>query len=230
MILQFMGPIHGDFSFIRKNYSPTPDWLILIGSIGAWPDPNIVDNATRKYGAGEFSKLYYEHTQFPIQTLFISGPHEDHNWLHRRTLNGNLDILPNLTYLKNGYKTTIGNTLNTVSIIGVGKTYSKKHNKNNKPNTRYYTEKDVQTACANGPTDILISHTGLFNEQYGNYKCAAKGLKQIIYATRPALFVHSGFNCFKEYLFLDTKCFSLKKYQSLTLDWNNNLFNVLNIS
>src|SRR3989337_379306 len=97
------------------------------------------------------------------------------------------------------------------------KTKAKNFTKDNQRNTRYYTEKDVQTACANGLTDILISHTGLFNEQYGNYKCAAKGLKQIIYAARPTLFVHSGFNCFKEYLFLDTKCFSLKKIKSLTL-------------
>jgi len=229
LILYFVGALNGNYDLIRGRLDPRPDWVLCVGSFGAWPDPQAVDRATKKKGVGEFPEHYLQQTTFPYPTLFVEGTHDDHRWLHKRSLKGNFSVLPNVTHLSNGNTTTIGDTQHSLQVLGLGKPYSDSYALQPIPfspwDRSWYTRAEVATACAAGPVDILLTHEGLHGEQYGKFQCKAQGIQKIIYATRPKLFVHGHFNTFRQYRFLETDCYSLANGQVLRAEYNGQSFN-----
>lgn len=201
----------------EKELGIFASWVISPGSVGVWPDFKNLDRATRRHSdEGDFYRLYYEKWIAPRNTLFIAGAHEDHAWLQRKWESKNNQILGNFWFLNNGYQTCIGPT-----ILGLGKVFSPKTFKT-KPLNKHYSRKEIQRACSCGPTDILLTHQGPMNVVFGNKKSNSEGIKSLIYATRPKLLIHSGYDHSKKYDCLETKCISLAKMEILVLKWDFN--------
>ena len=164
---------------------------------------------------GGFPRRYLEQEPVPRPTLFVEGPHEDHAWLQDRAKRGELDLVPGLTWLMNGFSTTIGDADCQLQVTGLGKSYSPAGYSNG--SVKHYTYTDVQRACSAGPTDILLCHEGVEGEVYGNRRCEAKGIKKILYATRPKLLVHGHFNVSRQYEVLGVPAYSLANGEVLPL-------------
>lgn len=227
MILYFVGALNGDYAPITRRLDPEPDWVLCVGSFGVWPDPQAVDKASKRHGAGDFHRRYADQVPLPYPTLFVEGTHEDHRWLKSRTVRGQFEILPNATLLKNGNSTIIGDLDHSIKVLGLGKPYSPKMDGPHYPWVvpPYYTNREVEAACAQGPVDILLSHEGLHGQIYGGKACEAKGIQKIVYATRPKLMVHGHFNAYRKYSFMGTQCYSLANGQLLRAEYDGNSFN-----
>lgn len=229
MIIFLVGPVNGNIGRLYENIKniskmvARPDWVLCTGSFGCWPDPQHLDKATRRHGVGDFPRYYLNGWQAPNNTVFVAGPHEDHDWLNTRKTKNNLEVLKNISWLMNGYTCSIGTIDASVKVLGFGKTYS--------PNfftgspgyiagNKYYTAQDVQRACSAGPVDILLSHEGIQGNNYGGRKCQSPGVKEIMYATRPKLVVHGHYNHGEIYKTLGITTISLRNEEILPVEWN----------
>jgi hypothetical protein len=232
MIIYLIGAVNGNLKQMYNWINTTaqipqyPDWIICVGSLGCFPDPQRIDRATKKRGVGDFPELYLHQKNMPINTLFVEGPHEDHLWLDRRARSGYLDVLPNCTLLRNGNKTSIGSVEETLDVVGLGKPFSPKVFRDPGANTqkKYYTRSEVERACAAGPVDILVAHEGVYGENYGGRRCEAIGLKKIVYATRPKLIVHGHYNFSRIYKTLDTPTISLANGEVVIMEYKDGKF------
>jgi hypothetical protein len=91
----------------------------------------------------------------------------------------NTEILANVHYLANGYRTVIGEHGPPCRVTGLGRAYSEAtyRGEYHKKSYRHYTRHDVERACSSGPTDLLVIYEHL----------DAEGLRNVIFATRPQL-------------------------------------------
>jgi hypothetical protein len=134
----------------------------------------------------------------PYQTVFVQGKHDDHRWLNFMYSRGQLEVMPNLNWLLNGYKTHIGNGAD-VSLVGLGKVYSPIAYSGEKRKPGTYTRGEVERACSQGPTDILITHEAGKGAQIGSHISVAEGINNICYAIRPKIHIHGHYNFTKPY-------------------------------
>jgi len=186
MKLLLAGEIDGDIvNFYEKIKVHQPEWCLCTGSFGTWPDPRRVDRGTRQsVGAGDFASLYVKGFPNAVQTVYVSGVHEDHQWLKQCQAARNMEVLPSVHWLATGYKTNIGNWDENIRITGFGKVYSEStfNGGSGKRSHRHYTRQEFEKACSSGPTDILLFHE----------KPTNKVTHQIIFATQPKLIVYSA--------------------------------------
>lgn len=186
MKILLAGEIDGAIvNFYDKAKAHKPEWVLCTGSFGTWPDKAKVDRGTRKsVGAGDFPYLYANGFDNSVQTVYISGVHEDHKWLKQRQASRNMEVLPNIHWLATGYRTNIGNWDEDIRITGFGKVYSDAtfNGITGKRSGRHYTRHEFEKACSSGPTDILLFHEKPVN----------KITHQIIFATQPKLIVYSA--------------------------------------
>jgi hypothetical protein len=158
-----------------------PAWSLCPGSMGIWPDPYYLDRKSRKLAGKEFSVRYVHQQPLKHRVLFVRGAHEDHFWLRRRKeIGAGLELLPNLTWLADGYKTVLHNELR---VTGLGGVYSPRYYDSNegfKTKLRAYRRRQVEKACSSGKTDILLIHESPH----------CPGIDQIVFATRPQLIIH----------------------------------------
>ena len=213
MIISVVGPVLGRIEEalkgIQRHRIPI-DWLLCTGSFGVWPDHAKLDRATRqREGSGDFARWYLQGPENRLQTLFVSGVHEDHDWLKNRLQIGNMEVLSNIHWLANGYKTIIGDHETQLRVTGFGKVYSEStfNGQFTNKSKRHYTRQEFEKACSSGPTDILMLH-----EPPGN-----EWTRRLIFATRPKIIVHSGRKVQEPYVFMDTPTLSLSQgeYQFL---------------
>ena len=199
MIVFLAGDIHGRVSQfydkvldLENKLGVQADWILQTGNFGVWPDPLKIDRATRHHiDDVDFHKYYYNTLPVPRPTLFVAGKHEDHRWLNFKRDRGEMEILPNLHWLLNGFKTTIG-----LNVVGLGKAYSPKtyYEKRSRNALGHYTRADVERACSQGPTDILLPHEAPKGLQLGPHISEADGIEKVCFATRPTLLVHGHHN------------------------------------
>jgi len=186
MKLLLAGEIDGKIiDFYEKIKIHTPEWVLCTGSFGTWPDKAKVDRGTRQHvGVGDFPRLFASGFNNAVQTVYVSGVHEDHSWLKQRQAAQNMEVLPNIHWLATGYRTNIGNWDENIRITGFGKVYSEQtfNGVQGKRSNRHYTRPEFEKACSSGPTDII-----LFHERPDN-----KLTRQIIFATQPKLIVFSN--------------------------------------
>jgi len=186
MKLLLAGEIDGEIvNFYDKIKIHAPEWVLCTGSLGTWPDKAKVDRGTRQHvGVGDFPSLYASGFNNSIQTVYISGVHEDHAWLKQRQAARNMEVLPNIHWLATGYRTNIGNWDENIRVTGFGKVYSDStfNGTLGKRSHRHYTRNEFEKACSSGPTDILLFHEKPVN----------KVTHQIIFATQPKLIVYSA--------------------------------------
>lgn len=217
MRVALSGPIDGA---IKEFYDKLPEvpWALCTGDFGVWPDPAKIDRATRrKGGAQDFAYLYLHGFQAPVPTIFVSGTHEDHRWLEQRKgIPEGMEILGEVNWLMNGYKTHIGGHFDTLRVTGLGKVYSEAtfNGKFNRKSYRHYTRRELEKGCASGPTDILLLH-----------EAPAKPIKNLIYATRPKLIVHSD-RTYRKYSILDVPTIALPKHTIKIVEYQNEAFKV----
>ena len=219
--------LYNKISHIEKERGIHCDWILCTGSFGVWPDYKWIDRSTRVNGdPGDFSSLYLNQWVAPRQTLFVSGPHEDHFWLHRQFLNKNTQVLGNVYHLVNGYQTSIG-----LNITGLGKVFSPRayHKKidYNRPHSklwRYYTYNEVQNACSVGPTDILLCNQAPLGVNLNKKTSNAEGIKSVIYATRPKLVLHASMGVQTTYECLGSTVLSLNRDSIVPIEFNQDSF------
>lgn len=197
MILFLAGSVYGQINKfydkvldLEKELGCTADWVLQTGNFGVYPDPGTVSSPMRARGcSGDFAKLYVNQQGLPRKTLMVAGKHEDHAWLNRKVSANDLQLLPNLTLLLNGYKTHIGEMDEDRTIVGLGKAYSRKTYRYGRGASKrrhgHYTRTEVEKACSQGPTDILLLHEP--PKGFGD----AEGTDRICYALRPNLVLHN---------------------------------------
>lgn len=210
------GAIDGDIVKFYEEVDKIPgplDWILCTGNFGVWPDRNRIDKATRLKGkVGDFAKLYVSGWIAPVPLIFVAGSHEDHRWLKHRESRGDLEILPGITYLVQGNKTTIGKDEEILRVTGLGKVYSYKTfnwTRRTRKFYRHYTRNELNRACASGPTDILITHEAPNGISIGGFESKADGIRNLIYATQPKLVIHAAKKN-DSYTCVGTQCLALK--------------------
>lgn len=245
MILFFAGDIHGRISefyekviSLERELGLQADWVLQTGNFGIYPIAEFASREARKNGnLNEFAKLYMDKTPVPRNTLFVSGPHEDHRWMNTKFRNGEMELVPGLNWLVNGFSTTLVDSEDTLKITGLGKVYSpveyngkvqKKSVSVNKRLSRY-TRSEVERACSQGPVDIVLTHQAPSGENFGYISSESLGLSTILYATRAKLLVHGNYNYSKQYRIkaTNTEAISLKNMEILPYEFHNGRFQSL---
>jgi len=176
------GPVEGFLSpFFDAVEASQASWAVCAGDFGIWPDPARMDRASRQHGGLEFSKYYVGaiNREIRVPVLTIAGVHDDHQWLAQRKAANNTEILSNVHWLANGYKTQIGMHGLPCRVTGFGRVYSETtyRGQPGKRSWRHYTRQDMEKACSSGPTDLLVIYESL----------DAPDIVNIIFATRPKL-------------------------------------------
>lgn len=188
-------------------------WILSTGNLGVWPDPVRADRQARQTGVGDFLDYLVGKKRIPIPTLMVGGAHEDHVWIQRLIKRGDGELIENIHYLVNGNTTFIDDQETTLTVLGLGGTYSPKPN----PGYGHYTLKDVQKACAAGPVDIMLSHEAPDGEIFGSHRSEARGLNKICFATQPRVLFHGKYINTKYYQTKQTKtkavCVGTRDYQ-----------------
>ena len=205
MIFVLAGPLHGRiqqlYSSIKELEKGLPEpisWVLQLGDLGVYPDPSKMSKNSKRRGAeAQFASLYLQEEGVPIPTLFIPGLHDDLSFLNYRASCGSLEIIPNLHYLMPGFSGVIGDQVDKLSVVGLGKSYSPniysgKTKKGSKV-TKHYTRRDVERACSQGLIDLFLSYEAPAGEHIGpNLVSSAEGVQKICFATRPKLLAHRG--------------------------------------
>jgi hypothetical protein len=182
MIITLAGPAEGHLDrLFDAGKADEAAWIVCAGDFGVWPDPMRRDRAARQHGGNEFASRYVgsDSRLIKIPVLTVAGVHEDHRFLKERIAANNTEILSNVHYLANGYRTTIGFDGPACRVTGIGRAYSEAtyRGEYHKKSHRHYTRHDVERACSSGPTDLLVIYEHL----------DAEGLRNVIFATRPQL-------------------------------------------
>lgn len=213
MILSLAGPIDGHISE-ALSVAKGSDWLCCAGDFGVWPDP-----ALSPGDAGEFASRYIGATNDQIRTpiLTISGVHDDNRWLDRRASHvGGAEILSNVHFLRQGFKTTIGTDV-PCRVTGLGRAYSPStyEGKYNSRSHRHYSRHDLERACSSGPTDLLVVYESL----------DAPGIRNLVFATRPKLILTN--NLPNRPIYKDLQgipVISLGRREQAQIEWTENHF------
>lgn len=188
-------------------------WVLSTGNYGVWPDPVRADRQSRATGVGDFLDYLAGKKRIPIPTLMVAGRHEDHVWIQRMCKRGDAELLTGLHFLVNGNTTFIDDQDTSLTVAGLGGTFSPKPN----PGNGHYTTKEVQKACAAGPVDILLTHEAPDGETFGTHRSEAKGLNKICFATQPRVLFHGKYAETKYYTTKQTKtkavCVGSRQYQ-----------------
>ncbi len=187
MKIALAGPLEGDLSSFYSQMNQTnPHWVVCTGDYGVWPDPHRMDRAARTHASLDFSKYYVGNIEgLPniIPTLTLAGVHDDNRWLNHRQASNNVEILNNVHWLSQGYRTTIGWEGPPMRVTGLGRAYSEASfsGGRGKKAYRHYTRRETERACSSGPTDLLVLYEHV----------DAPGLRNVVYATRPRLILNT---------------------------------------
>lgn len=221
MNILLTGPVEGYLTPMFDHAKGSgAHWIVSGGDFGIFPDPQRMDRASRAHAGTEFSERYSGKNPaiINIPVLTVAGVHDDNRWLtHRQSVN-NTEILNNVHWLAQGYRTVIGfDEAAGLRVTGLGRAYSEAtYGGNfNKKSHRHYTRSDVERACSSGPTELLVLYEHL----------DAPGLRNIIYATRPKLILtvdHPNRKIYNEVQGIDV--ISLGRCESKLVEWDNGQF------
>ncbi len=219
MEIVLCGPIEGALDAFYDHINDSgAAWAVCAGDYGIWPDPARMDRASKKHAASDFAKRYVGITNkvIYVPTLTISGVHDDHKWLAQRKSADNTEILANVHWLANGYKTLIGWDT-AVRVTGMGRAYSEAtYGGNFGPKShRHYTRRDIERGCSSGPTELLVVYEHL----------DAPGIRNLVYATRPKLILNVEHPNQKSYTEIQgIPVIQLGRNECKTVSWENDRF------
>lgn len=221
MKILLAGPIEGHLDTFYEHIAQyEPHWAVCAGDFGIWPDTARMDRASRKHAGRDFSQHYVGAMKRPIviPTLTVAGVHDDNRWLAHRQSVDNTEILNNVHWLANGYRTSIGWD-SSIRVTGLGRAYSeqtfsgvagpKAH--------RHYTRRDIERGCSSGPTELLVVYEHL----------DAPGIRNLIFATRPKLVLgvaHTNQSSYEE--IQGIPILQLGRSETKLVSWENQRFNL----
>jgi predicted phosphodiesterase len=202
MLICAAGDIHGamdrlyqDVLTFEASLGIRFDYVLHVGDFGIWPDPSRVDKATRRHdGAGDFPVWLSENRKAPRPTLFIKGNHEDFVWLDSRP---NVEVLPGLSYLRNGCTVDIRDEdAGAIRIGAVGgcygpSDYQRRSDQLQGYTKRHYTFDEVERLASCRGVDIVLTHdapAGVRFERHRRgtgYVSEAAGLDVLVARVRP---------------------------------------------
>ena len=144
-----------------------------------------------------------------------------------------MELVPNLSWLVNGYSTMLEDNEDKLKVLGLGKVYSPtayagepvKGKKVNKRLSRY-TRAEVERACSQGPVDLILAHQAPTGHTFGSKISEAHGLSNICFATRPSLYVHGCYGVTKNYTISQTKtpALALASMSIVAYEYHNKRF------
>jgi hypothetical protein len=163
------GDIHGAMDHLYRDVLAFEavlgvrfDCVLHVGDFGIWPDTNRLDKSTRSHdGAGDFPAWFSEKRRVPRPTFFIKGNHEDFMWLDGRQ---DADVLPGLTYLRNGHTVDIQvRRGGQIRVGGVGgclgpSDYRRSSDQLQGNAKRHYTSDEIARLVDAGGVDIVLTH------------------------------------------------------------------------
>jgi len=201
MLICAAGDIHGamdqlyqDVFAFEASLGVRFDYVLHVGDFGVWPDPSRIDKATRHHeGAGDFSAWLKESRGAPRPTVFIKGNHEDFAWLDACH---DAELLPGLTYLRNGRTVDIQDQTGALRVGGIGGCYGPSDFRRRSDQLqgyakRHYTLDEIERLSAAGVTDIVLTHdapAGVRFERHrrgGGYISEAAGLDMLLAQVQP---------------------------------------------
>ncbi len=230
-----LGPLYERVMSLEQRVGVKADWVLQTGNFGVWPDPQRIDRHTRQNNDVDFYKYYLEHKGVPRPTVFVAGKHEDHRWLKESVARSKLTILPDLTFLINGYKTQIANE-GLVSLVGLGKVYSPHYFDGKRPKDKkrlsHYTRVETNLACSHDMADILITHEAPRWARLGHRVSEADGITGICHVLQPKLHIHGHHNVSKIYKnpTTHTPTISLAHKEVRALQYEDGVFTLLDCS
>ena len=224
MIFTAIPPVHGHFDDLDKGldllkglYNLHFGWNLCPGSMGIWPDPYYIDRKSADKDSREFSEKYFKQRSLGNKVLFVRGAHEDHHWLKRRRERGvGFELIPNLVWLADGYKTILEEDLR---VTGLGGVYSPQYYdkpERDKTRLRAYRRRQVERACSSGQTDILLIHEHPSTE----------GVSSIVFATRPQLIIYPSkdvdYHDENPFSKIDVMCCGIPRgHHPVVFEWKN---------
>lgn len=238
MIVYVAGDTHGDiYSFIENIYkvqketSLVPSIILHTGNFGVWPTLSNLDKATKSKNLNSinFPKFYKSNTSLPFPTFFVPGKHEDHYFLRKLYLRGQLEILPNLYWLVSGVTYPIGN----LKVLGLGKVYSPNtfnsiKIKNLKTRLSHYNKEHVDRCCTQKEVDILLTHQAGKGTNINGRISESEGINEIISASSTTLHIHGSYD-YSSYYSGPTgiPTLSLKNQEIRVIDFKNKSFEIV---
>lgn len=179
---------------LEQQVGRTVDLVVQVGDFGAWPDPDRLDEATRRHGgAGDFPRWLASGRAAPRPTVFIPGNHEDFEWLSSK---GPVEVLPGLRFLPWASVVEIAG----LRIGGLGGCYSSRSYAMQSlggRRRRHYCRSEVRTLSRAGSLDLLLLHdapAGKFDdvrpEWPRSWTTRTEGLAELVESTRPRLCLH----------------------------------------
>ena len=202
---------------VEEHLGLTCDWVVSTGHFGIWPSAaHMPAVARQKRGGnpGDFTKLMIDGWSAPRPTVFIAGAQDSHKWMNLQAKqNRSLEILPNLTWLRNGNFTLIGNNDVSLRLLGLGKSYSPKtyHGEFTAKRATHYRRSEVNRACSAGRVDVLVTHAAPDGLVLGGRTSTSEGILDIVASTRPNLLVHGGLKISEVHNYLAMNMISLDK-------------------
>lgn len=201
MLVCAAGDIHGaldrlysDVLDFEASLGVRFEWVLHVGDFGVWPEASRIDGATRKHdGAGDFPVWWSERRPAPRRTVFIKGNHEDFVWLDAQS---DLQILPDLFYLRNGTRFDLSGGKSGFVVGGLGgcfgpSDFGRLSSRLQGYAKRHYTRDEIDALIASGRVDILMVHdapAGVRFERHRRgvgYISEAAGLDDLLRCTRP---------------------------------------------
>lgn len=169
MLICAAGDVHGalnrlyeDVLALEAGLRVRFDYVLQVGDFGIWPDANRIDRAARHHdGAGDFPRWLGERRAVPRRTLFIKGNHEDFAWLEGQR---DGDVLPGLTYLRNGYTVDlIDSRGGHIRVAGIGGCYApsdyvRRSDELQGYRRRHYTSDEIDRLASVDDVDIVLTH------------------------------------------------------------------------
>lgn len=191
-----MDQLYADVLAFERSLGLRFAYVLHVGDFGIWPDPSRVDKATRKHdGAGDFSRWVADKKIAPRRTIFIKGNHEDFDWLDAQPTD---QILPGLSYLRNGTTIDLDDEGTTIRVGGIGGCFGPSDYKRRSASLqgserRHYTSDEVERLGAVRGVDVVLLHdapAGVLLERSaggGGYSSGAAGLDELLDRLRPRL-------------------------------------------
>lgn len=204
MLVCVAGDTHGELErlyeivdVLERQAGRDVDAVLQVGDFGVWPDPNRLDEATRRHGdRGEFRKLQAVGS-VPRPTYFIAGNHEDFAFL----TTGDARALPTgLHFIRWGEVVEVAARGERLRVGGVGGCYGPRDFERvtlHGAARRHYARADIERLARAGPLDVLLLHeppAGLVTEVHAppgmsprTWNLKGSGLAELVAQARPRI-------------------------------------------
>jgi len=201
MIICAAGDAHGALERLytgvlafEKDLGVRFSWVLQVGDLGVWPDPERMDRATLRHrGPNDFASWCSEQRPVPRRTLFIKGNHEDCVWLDSRE---DQEVLPGLFFLPNGLRFEAADDAGALGIVGIGGCFGPSDYGRGSASLqggarRHYTRDEIEAGCSAGSADIVLVHDAPAGVpfgrrlRFGGTVSEAVGLDELLRSVRP---------------------------------------------